>query len=148
MKNYVGHERERAAAWKRGGRHQVVSLDDDANALYERESTQALAPDALYEKRWALTVINRAMTELRRQYEARGQLELFEQLQHFVNGRDDVPVADVAAKVNLSLSATKSAIHRLRQACRALVREEIGHTVSDPAGVDAELRHLIEVLQQ
>ena len=104
--------------------------------------------EKIYERRWAMTLLEQALTRLRGENVAAGKAEQFECLRGFVAGESDVSCGEAAATLGLSLSAVKSVVHRLRQRYRELVREEIAHTVDDPAEIDTEIRYLIAVISE
>ena len=148
LKHYVANERDRALAWKRGGRHELVSLElDTAESRYGAEPVDRLSADLLYDRRWALTVLEQVMARLRDEFKQRGKEALFDELKSCLMGeRLDQPYADLAAHLRVSESAVKVAVHRLRRRYRELLRDEIAQTVGDADSVDDELRHLMAVL--
>ena len=148
LKNLVSHEREKARRLKRGGGQKVISFDEQvAEDHYRFEPADELTPERVFERSWAATLLERAAGRLREEYCASGKAELYDGLCGF---RLDAPepraYADAAARLRLSESAIKSAIRRLRQRHHQLVREEIAQTVADPAEVDEEIRHLLQVV--
>jgi RNA polymerase sigma-70 factor (ECF subfamily) len=148
LKHFLSDQRKKARAQKRGGGQVVVSLDAElAEERYLLEPATELTPEAIFDQRWALTVMEQTVSRLREEYVAAGQTELFEELKHFQPLEGAGPsYAEVAARLGLSQSAVKSAIYRLRQRHRDLLREEIAHTVSTAAEVDEEIRYLIAVM--
>jgi len=95
-----------------------------------------------------MTLLEQALNRLRDDSAAAGKTKLFEALESLVAGESDISCGEVAVKLGLSESAIKSALHRLRERYRALVREEIAHTVAEPAEIEAEVRYLITVVSQ
>ena len=150
LKRFVGGEARKAAAQKRGGRSVIVSLDDaDGAQRYATEMAEGLAPDEVYDRRWALTLLEQAWDRLREECQATGRLPLFEHLRAAQDGGTEEPsCAALAASLNLTESALKSALFRLRARYRELLRQEVAQTVSDPTEVDDEIRHLLEVLSR
>lgn len=149
LKSFLADERKKAHAQKRGGGQEVFSLDaDSAEERYALEPATDLTPEKIFERRWALMLMERTVRRLREEYAAAGGLELFERLRHFHSGEEngDESYADIAAESGLTISAVKSAIYRLRQRHRTLLREEVFQTVSSPGEVDDEIRHLISVM--
>ncbi len=148
LKNFLSNERERAHAQRRGSGRALVSLDStDAETRYSLEPAEERAPEALFERRWALAVIERTMTELRREYVTAGKSELFEAFQSFLpGGKGDASRADLAAKRGVSPGAIDVAVHRLRQRFGVLLREQVAQTVSSEAEVEEEIRYLISVI--
>ena len=101
----------------------------------------------LYERRWALTLLEQARERLKEEHRAAGKAGLYEQLRLFESGGKDAPAyAAVAPALGLSESGLRTAVHRMRQRYRELVREEVAQTVSSPAEVDEEIRYLIRVI--
>jgi hypothetical protein len=101
-----------------------------------------------FERRWALTVLDRVVEKLRDEFVHHGRPEHFERLKVFLLGQSDAPYAPLAREMNTSEGALKVAIHRLRKRYRELFRQEIADTVADPAEVESELRYLAAVLMR
>jgi len=148
FKNFLANERERAHAQRRGGGQTMINLDGgDAETRYSLDPADHLTPEAIFERRWAFAVLERTMTELRREYAASGKHDVFESLQGFLpGGQEGVTRAELAAKRGVSVGAIDVAVHRLRQRFGALLREQVARTVSSEAEVDDEIRYLISVL--
>ena len=149
LSQFLADRRERATALKRGGGQSVISLDEEAaEDRYRLEVPDELTPEKLFERRWAQTVLDRALTRLRDEFVAQGREAAYEVLRAFEPGeQNSFSYAEAAARLGVSESAVKSMIHRLRQRHGELVREEIAHTVPSMAEIDEELRHLISVLR-
>lgn len=145
LKHFVSDQKDKAAALKRGGGRQLVSWDlVEAEQRLGREHADEDSPDRLFERRWVSALLDRAMERLQQECASGGKTELFAQLKGFVSGEKGLTsYAEAAAQANMSASALKSAIHRLRRRYHELVREEVGHTVADPRELKAELRHLL-----
>jgi RNA polymerase sigma-70 factor (ECF subfamily) len=141
------HKRHRQ---KRGGGTLPISLDGlAAEERYRLEPVEAQTPDQLYERRWALTLLDGVLTRLRHEWEGAGKGATFEVLRIFLSGDDDVPgFATVGAQLGWSEGAARVAVHRLRQQYRNLLRDEIAQTVDHPDDADDELRHLLAVLRR
>jgi RNA polymerase sigma-70 factor (ECF subfamily) len=149
LRHFLADQRDRARAVKRGGGADCLSLDaQTAEGRYRLEPVDRMDAEKIYERRWAMTLLEQALTRLRDENVAAGKTELFERLRDFVAGESDVSCGEAAAQLALTESAVKSALHRLRQRYRELVREEVAHTVADPAEIDTELRYLITVMSQ
>jgi DNA-directed RNA polymerase specialized sigma24 family protein len=148
LKNFLSDDRKKMHAQKRGGGRTPVSLDAaSAEERYHLEPVTELTPDLIFDRRWAWTVMEQTVAHLRDEYVAAGRAELFDALRQFQPGEDaGQSYAEVATRLGLTESAVKSAIWRLRQRHRDLLREEIAHTVATPADVDGEIRHLLSVL--
>jgi RNA polymerase sigma factor (sigma-70 family) len=146
LKFFVADEEDRRRAQKRGG-GAVVSLEfSSGEARYQREPAHDETPERLFERRWALAVLDRVVEKLRAEFVLHGRPEHFQRLKVFLLGQSDAPYAALAREVNTSEGALKVAIHRLRKRYRELFRQEIADTVADPAQVESELRFLAAVL--
>ena len=136
-------------AIKRGNGQTLIPLD----AVSERERigfepSETLAADQIYERRWALSVLDQVLARLGNEYCAAGSLRLFDELQKSLTDEPDRPTtADTAREFGMTESAVRQASYRLRQRYRQLLREEIAHTVMVPGDIEDELRHLIAVLE-
>jgi RNA polymerase sigma-70 factor (ECF subfamily) len=141
------HKRRRQ---KRGGGQTPVALDAlGAEERYRLEPVDDRAPDRLYERRWALALLDAVFARLRAEWEAAGKARVFESLRVFLSGDQDSPrYAAVGESLGWSEGATRVAVHRLRQQYRDLLREEIAQTVANPAEGEDELRHLLAVLRE
>ena len=118
-----------------------------AEGRYGLEPRDELTPEALFERQWALTVLDRVQARLRSVSMRSGKSQLFEQLKDFVTGdAQDIPYDEAARSLGMSEGAVRVAVHRLRRRFRDLLRKEIEHTVADPADVDDEIRFLITTL--
>jgi RNA polymerase sigma-70 factor (ECF subfamily) len=148
LKHFLSHEREKARALKRGGRYRFVPLDQDsAETRWLQEPADALSADRLFERRWAMTVLELVLERLRKSYAAGGKAKAFDALKETLTGsRRTIPYAELAPRLGMSEAAVKVAVYRLRQKYRELLRAEIANTVADPREVDAELRHLFAAL--
>jgi RNA polymerase sigma-70 factor (ECF subfamily) len=149
LKHFMTNERSRAMAIKRGAGQRLIPLED----LRERERIgfdppETLAADQLYERRWALSVLDQALARLGDEYRAAGNSRLFDQLQKSLTDEPDRPSpADTARELGMTDSAVRQASYRLRQRYRQVLREEIAQTVMLPGDIDDELGHFIAVLR-
>jgi RNA polymerase sigma-70 factor (ECF subfamily) len=127
---------------------EFVTFDvDAAEGRYQVEPVDDQSPDRVYERRWAMTVLEQAAFRLKESYAQEGKENLYSALKVFLSGDSNAPAyAAVGTGLGLSESAVKSAIYRLRQQHRALIREEVARTVQTVAEIDEEIRHLIQVL--
>ena len=150
LNHFLSDERDRAQAAKRGRGQPPISLDTDlAERRYREEPVDGLTPEIAYERRWAATLLGRAQTRLAGEYAAHGKTDLLHRLEEFPLGeRGESSFRDCAVRLGLREGALKSAVHRMRRRYRELVREEVAHTVNDPAEVELELRHLIAVVSE
>jgi len=148
LKRFLCDEWDKARRLKRGGGEEVISFDaQGAEERYRLEPLDQLTPERVFERSWAATLLERAAGRLREEYRSAGRAELYEELTEFrLDAPEQRPYAEVAARLGLSESAVKSAIHRLRLRHHQLVREEIAQTVADPAEVDEEIRYLLGVI--
>ena len=149
MKHFLAHEWARAHAQKRGGGQPVFSLDElEAESRYHLEPADESNPEKIFDRRWALTVLEHAATKLRHEYETSGKADLFTTLKPFVSTEGTaVSYEECATRLALSVSAVKSAIHRLRQRYQELIREEIAQTVTTASAVDEEIRYLLAIIR-
>ncbi len=148
LKNFLVNDWKRAGRLKRGGGSEFLSIDTDAaEERYAAEAPGEFNPDAEYETRWAVTLIEQVLSALRQEFNASDKATLFEELKGFIWGaKSTASYAEIAARLDLSEGNVKVAVHRLRQRFRELLRAEVAHTVSGPEDIDVELRHLIHVL--
>ena len=144
LKHFLANEWRRARRQKRGGGVPPLSLDwQDADTRYRIEPADRLSPDKIYDRAWAVTLLERVITRLREENAADGKAALFERLKPFLMvGRGDIPYAQAAAGLAMTEGAARVAVHRLRRRYRELLREEIRQTLSDPAQVEEEMRAL------
>jgi RNA polymerase sigma-70 factor (ECF subfamily) len=150
LEHFLAKEWNRAHRQKREGGHTVISLDaDEAEHRFGLEPVGDVTAEALYDRRWALTVLEQALSKLGEEYRSAGNAELFDQLKGLLSGdRTDAPYADVAAGLHMSEDAVKVAAHRLRRRYGEAVRVVIAETVARPDELEDELRHLFAVLRQ
>jgi RNA polymerase sigma-70 factor (ECF subfamily) len=148
LRHYLSHERDRERALKRGGGTTTLSLDVEAGeAGYGLEPVEALTPVDLYERRWALTVLDRAAARLHQESSDLGQQQLAHLKQYLTSAEPRVPYRETASALGLSESAVRSAVHRLRKRLGQCLRAEVAETVSDRSEVDSEVRHLLAVVR-
>jgi RNA polymerase sigma factor (sigma-70 family) len=149
LKNFLVNEWNKERAAKRGGVGRTfVSWDlPDAERRYLAEPAGDLTPDRLFEKRWAVAVVERAQHRLREEYGAADKLPLFEELKAHVWGENTGGYSGPAARLNTSEGALRIAAHRMKERFRSLLREEVAHTAASPAEVDEELRYLVSLLR-
>jgi RNA polymerase sigma-70 factor (ECF subfamily) len=146
--HYLAHERERARAGKRGGGRTRVSLDfGGAEERYGREPAHALTAEKLFDRHWALALLDGVLTRLRQEWVDKGKGELFDRLRVFLLGEKTAQsFAEVAEALGSTEGAVKTAAHRLRSAFRDRLREEIARTVNHPDDVEEEIRDLFAAL--
>jgi RNA polymerase sigma-70 factor (ECF subfamily) len=149
LKNFLAKAHRRATTIKRGEGRPLVPLEDLLlRERADREPADTLSADRIYERRWALTLLEQVLARLAEEYQVAGNSVLFEQLKQILSGERDRPSqAKIAQGLNMKENAVKQAFHRLRQQYRLLLREEIAQTVAAPSDVEDELRHFISILQ-
>ena len=149
IRNFLSKARDREMTIKRGAGRPLVSLEDLlARERMDQEPAHDLSADRIYERRWALTLLEQVLTRLRGEYEAAGKLRLFDCLKELLARESGQPSqAEIAAELQMTENAVKQAFHRMRYRYRQLLLEEIAHTVAAQDEVEDELRHFIAVLQ-
>jgi RNA polymerase sigma-70 factor (ECF subfamily) len=149
LKNFLAKARRRELAVKRGEGRALVPLDELlARERADLEPVDTLTADRIYERRWALTLLEQVLTRLESEYRSAGNAKLFDCLKEFLSDEPDRrSQAEVAVELGMTENAVKQAFHRLRQRYRQLLRDEIAQTVAVPGDVEDELRHFISVLQ-
>jgi len=150
LKHFLANEWDRAKAEKRGGKHTIISLDEQtAEGRYLLEPSSSVTPEALYDHRWALTVLDEVLHHLKGEYEVAEKASQFEELHVYLSSEPaEGAYATVAARLGLSKGAVAVAVHRLRQRYGELLRKEIGRTVSTPAEIPEEMRFLFSVFNR
>jgi RNA polymerase sigma-70 factor (ECF subfamily) len=150
LKHFLANEWDRRHTSRRGGQYRFVALDGDwIQACERQDATMALTPERLYERRWALLVLDTVKRKLVAESTAAGKGEVFEALRIYLTGESDkAPYADVATRLNMSPDAVRKAVERLRRRYGDLLREEIAHTVGHPSEIEDEIRHLRQVLSE
>ena len=148
MKNFLANEWRRDTAQKRGGEQSVISLDfDDGEKRYRLEPSHDETPDIIFGRQWALTLLEQPLTKLRAEFDATVKTELFDRLKTFLGEKETaVSYRELGRQLKMSKGAVKVAIHRMRRRYRALLREEIQHTIGAAEDVDEELRQLFDAL--
>lgn len=150
LKRFMANDHERQQALKRGGGQAPVSIDADwaANHVPAALASED-SPDLLFDRQWALTIMERAMSELRKVYASDGKEAVFEQLKFTISSQGHQrPLAEVATDLGISESAAKVASHRLRKRYRDTLHAIIADTLSDSDEVDEEIRYLMEVFRR
>ncbi len=147
LKHFLANDWHRAQTQKRGGGQQFVAWDAlDAEARYAIEPADQTDADVLFDKRWAMELLARAMDKLRAEFVAKQDETTFEALKGTLSGAESSR-EELAKKLGMSEGALKVAVHRLRQQYREVLRAEIAETVDSPAEVNDEMRHLVNVLR-
>ncbi len=147
VKHYLANEQERMEAKKRGGGIEFLPLEgEDPEQRFAREPVCEETPELAFERRWAETILESSLRRLRLEFDGGGKVHRFDYLKPFLLRQKEASYREASEKLGLSEAAVKSAIHRMRERFQLLFREEIGQTVVTTQEIDAEIRHLLEVL--
>lgn len=146
MQRFLANEYDRRMTQKRGGGKTVLSLDaDDAESRYASEPS--LAPDAMFDRRWAMTLLDEALNRLKGEFERDGKPDDFAMLKNWLTAsRGEIPYESLAKELDCSEGAARVAVHRMRKRFREIFRETVAQTVADPADVDDEMRYIAVAL--
>jgi RNA polymerase sigma-70 factor (ECF subfamily) len=147
LKRFMANEWDRQHAQKRGGFAPVVpivSIDQEmAESRFASELGHNLSPDLLFDRQWAMTLLERTMSQLQQEYVESGRAHLFEHLCNCLAGDETaLPYAEIAARLKLTEAAVKMSVYRLRSRYREILQNEIAQTVSSPEEIEEEIRHL------
>jgi DNA-directed RNA polymerase specialized sigma24 family protein len=149
LKHFLADQRDRATAVKRGRGQPLIPLEDlRAVTQTDFEPSDPQTAEQIYERRWALTLLDHVFAQLRSEYGKAGKAVLFDWLKQLLPDQPAAPSqAEIAGKMSMTENAVNQAFYRFRQRYLFLLREEIAHTVAAPKDVEDELRHLISVLR-
>ena len=149
LKYFLADEQRRAMAIKRGKGERLIPLEElRADEGTDMEPADPLTPEMIYERRWALTVLECVMSRLKDEYRAAGNAALFDLLKQLLPYEPGAPSqAEIAAHLGITENAVRQAFYRFRQRYQSLLREQIAHTVATPGDIEDELRHLIAVVE-
>ncbi|MCX5684513.1 MAG: sigma-70 family RNA polymerase sigma factor [Planctomycetota bacterium] len=147
LNHFLSNEWDRARAKKRGDK--VLSLDiAGAESRYSLAPADGLTAEKLFERRWAMTLLDLVLARLREEFAREGRESVFERLKDFLGGAAaDAPYSKAAAELGMTEAAVKMAVHRLRRQYRRLLRAQIAQTVASPEEIDDEIRHLFAALE-
>jgi RNA polymerase sigma-70 factor (ECF subfamily) len=150
VKRFLANEWDKTRAARRGGGQTALSLDTQlAEELYLADESATLSAELLFERRWALTLLEQAMARLRSEYEGDGRRDDFNRLKEYLTAeRGGIPYGEIARVLETSEGAARVAVHRLRKRFRDVFRTTVADTVSGSEDVDAEMRFVIEVLSR
>ncbi len=151
LKNFSISEYKKRTAQKRGGRLTIVAIDaEEAEGRFRSEPAEIEDPASLFERRWALGILEEALARIERAYAKKGQAELFAAIQPMMAGRADRGdrYADVADSLGMTAGAVQVAVHRLRKRYRGHLEDTIAETVQSRDDVAEELRHVLQVLRR
>jgi RNA polymerase sigma-70 factor (ECF subfamily) len=144
--HFLSNEWDKTQAWKRGGRHQIVSLDEVlAERRFGAEPSGQVSPGAGFDRSWAATLVDMVMMQLRAESVRAGREDVFAALQPLLIDTEGANYAEAAAKIGMSEGALRVSATRMRQRFRELLRAEIAETVNSPSEVTDELKHLMTV---
>ncbi len=148
LKHFLANEYDKRRALKRGGRATIISIDAlDAEARYAVEPAQDMTPDRLFDRRWALAVLDQVLSRLRQEYTNAGKAALFETIKDSLTpDRERLSYAQLAEGLAMTEGAVKVAVHRMRRKYRDLLREEIAQTVESRGQVEDEITYLLNCL--
>jgi RNA polymerase sigma factor (sigma-70 family) len=149
VKHFLADIRDHAHRLKRGAGRPLESIDPgtDTSPGLQLPDPNAPGPDREFDRKWALTLLDRALAALAREHQAAGKAAHFEALKPWLTGdTENLSQADIARRLGLNEGAVKVAIHRLRRRFRELIKNEIRQTLSDTAQVDEELHYLLQAL--
>src|SRR3954470_15999964 len=147
MKHFLANEWDRARALKRGGGVTLISIDDaEAEGRYAHEAAEQSTAEQLFDRRWALTLLDQVLARLETEMAVAGKRATFDALKFSLTGEQAAAYEEIARRLGTTEGALKVAIHRLRDRYRTLLREQIADTVGSTADVDEELRHLFSAL--
>ncbi len=148
FKNFIADERARARALKRGGGQTPISIDvETAEGMYTLEPFHEQTPDKLFERHWALTVLQHTVDRLGEEHVGPRKERLFARLKAYLpGGVGGASYAQVARDLEMNEVTVKVVVHRLRQRFRDLLLEEIARTVDSDEEVEAEVRYLLAAL--
>ena len=150
LRHFLANQRDKARAQKRGGGMQIISLDiAGAEDRYRQEPTHDLTAERLFDRRWAVQLLDRALGQLQEQYARDEKSALFEALKPMLTAADEPgeSYARIAALMGMTPDAVKTAAHRLRRRYRDVLRAAIAETVADDAEIDQEIRYLFGALK-
>ena len=149
LKYFLADEQRRAMAIKRGKGQRLIPLEElRADEGIEMEPADPVTAEMIYERRWALTVLEHVLARLKDEYRAAGNAALFDSLKQLLPDEPGSPSqAEIAAYLGMTENSVRQAFYRFRQRYQLLLREEIAHTVATPGDIEDELRHLISVVE-
>src|SRR6266550_2873351 len=149
LKYFLADEQRRAMAIKRGEGQRLIPLEElRADKRIEMEPADSMTAEMIYERRWALTVLEQVLDRLKNEYRRAGNAALFDSLKQLLPDEPGSPSqAEIAAQLGMTENALRQAFYRFRQRYQSLLREEIAHTVATPGDIEDELRHLIAVIE-
>jgi RNA polymerase sigma factor (sigma-70 family) len=148
IKNYSSNHRRKQNTIKRGGKANILNIDSElAEAQYSKASIEKKSADELFDRQWALTVIDNALENLKNEYRRDGKESLFSSLKIFLVGENvNTSYEQIAKELDMTVVACKVTVHRMRKRCQKWIRYEIAQTVSNESEIDEEIELLFRVL--
>ena len=148
LQNFLGNERDQAAALKRGGGKPLLSLDIEAGESRLRaEPSHDQTPESIFDRAWAVHLLELVVDRLRKEFADKGKATEFEILQPFLAGtHPEASYAQAAAEIGCSYAGVRQAAHRLRKRYRELLRAEVAQTVNGEDEIEDEIRGLFDAL--
>jgi RNA polymerase sigma factor (sigma-70 family) len=148
MNYFLASEWEKLRSQKRGGGRPLLSLDlAAAEQRFDLEPASTASPDKLFDRQWAIALLDKVLNQIEDEYRRDGKVELFDALKRTLTGtRESQPYAELAGRLAMSEGAIKVAVHRLRRRYRELLHAEISQTVASPKDADEEMKHLFQAL--
>jgi RNA polymerase sigma factor (sigma-70 family) len=149
LTNFAANERDKEAAQKRGGGVPAISLEfENAEGRFQLEPATDETPEKIFDRRWAITLLDRVLARLTAEMIRTGKESQFERLKTYLIGdQPQLSYAENASILGVSEGAIRVAVHRLRRRFRDLIRDEIAHTVSSPEEIEDELHHLWKAIR-
>src|SRR5438067_9087783 len=149
LKYFLADEQRRSMAIKRGKGQRLIPIEEmRADERIEMEPADPVTAEMIYERRWALTVLEQVLDRLKNEYRTAGNAALFDSLKQLLPDEPGSPSqAEIATQLGMTENALRQAFYRFRQRYQSLLREEIAHTVATPGDIEDELRHLIAVIR-
>jgi RNA polymerase sigma-70 factor (ECF subfamily) len=148
LSHFLSNERDHARAAKRGGGKELIPLNElETERGFEAAPTPELSPDRVFDQRWAMMILQRALENLRTEQIQAGRVEHFEELRNYLtDDPEEGEYATIASRIGITTQALAVRVHRLRQRFRELVRAQVAQTVVSPLDLEQEMRHLFEAL--
>jgi DNA-directed RNA polymerase specialized sigma24 family protein len=146
FKHFLGHEREKSDAAKRGGGVNWIAMDSEEFQTVEPADDRS--PELLFDQTWALSLFEQVLARLRAEFRVSGQEALFDTFKHYLTGDATESYSIVASRIGMTEGAAKMFVSRMRGRYRQLLRSEIGRTVSSAADIDDEIRHLRSIFSR
>ncbi len=148
LKRFLSKEHDKAQTLKRGGNRRKLSIDFDSGEQRIRiEPATTATPESIFERQWALTLLQRVLASLSSEYRNSGRGELFDRCRVYLTGSTGAsPYAETAESLGMTEGALKVAVHRMRNQYREQLKEEVGQTVASKTEVEDEIRSLMSAV--